>query len=238
MVTLYQFLGGHGVSSYSPFCLKLETFLRMAEVPYEIKYTLNVKKSPTQKMPYIMHSQTLLSDSGLIVAYIKKTFDVDPDQGLSAKQRAEALAWSRLIEEHLYWVLLYSRWLDRRNDAVMKAVYFPDFPKLLKTPILAVLRPRIRRDLAGQGLGRHREADMYAMGCRDLSALSDFLGDKPYFFGDQVTALDATAHAFLANLLYVPFQSPLNVHLQGLDNLVAYSDRMQQRYYGEGRAAE
>ncbi len=230
-VKLFQFLGGHGVSSYSPFCLKLETFFLMAGVPYEIEYTFDVKKSPTRKFPYILHDERFISDSGFIIDYIKMAFGVDPDHFLNTRECAEALAWSRLMEEHAYWVLLYSRWLDHRNDAAIREVYFRDFPRIVKSPLLFGLRRRIRRDLYGQGLGRHSEAELYDLGCRDLSALSSFLGNAPYFFGDQASSLDAVAYAFLANLRYVPFASPLRDHVHKLENLVAYCDRMQDRFY-------
>lgn len=237
-VVLHQFIGGYGVSSYSPFCLKLETFLKMGEVPYEVNYTLNFKKAPKQKLPYITHNQLLISDSGFVIDYLKQTFDVDPDSFLDARQRADALAWSRLIEEHTYWVLLYSRWLDPQNDPILKQDYFRDFPNFLKSPILMLIRPRIRRDMFGQGLGRHSQSELYELGCRDMSALSDFLGDKTYFFGDQPAGFDAVAHAFLANLLYVPFVSPVRDHLQSLNNLVAYCRRMHERFYPDSDLEE
>ena len=232
-VELFQFFGGYGLSSFSPFCLKLETFFKMCGVPYQIKYTLNIKKSPKGKLPYIVHNGIRVSDSGLIVEYVKKTFDVDPDQHLSALDRAAALAFARLIEEHAYWVLVYSRWIDRQNDTVIKNVYLGDVPRILKSSILAFLRRRIRRDLSGQGLGRHSESELYQLGCRDLSALSDFLGDKPYFFGDQVSSLDAVAHAFLANLMFLPFESPIKQHALNHPNLEAFCERIQNRYHAE-----
>ena len=35
MIQLHQFAPAWGMSA-SPFCLKLETYLRMAEIPYEV----------------------------------------------------------------------------------------------------------------------------------------------------------------------------------------------------------
>jgi glutathione S-transferase len=71
------------------------------------------------------------------------------------------------------------------------------------------------------------------IGCRDIQALSDFLGDKEYFFGNQTTILDATAHAILANFIKVPMDSPLRTKATELANLVSFSDRMTAKFYPE-----
>jgi glutathione S-transferase len=89
----------------------------------------------------------------------------------------------------------------------------------------------MRKQLHGHGMGRHREADIYAIGQRDITALADFLGDKPYFLGETPCSLDATAYAFLANLLWVPVESPLKQHARQYPQLEAYCQRMRSRYY-------
>jgi len=47
-------------------------------------------------------------------------------------------------------------------------------------------------------------------------------------------SLDATAYGFLANILYVGYETPLEAHAKTLPNLRAYGDRMRQRYYSMG----
>ena len=53
MLKLYQFPRGKKFPNYSPFCVKLETYLKIAEIPYENIYTLDLKKNPKHQMPYI-----------------------------------------------------------------------------------------------------------------------------------------------------------------------------------------
>jgi glutathione S-transferase len=74
---------------------------------------------------------------------------------------------------------------------------------------------------------------VYELGKADLSALSTYLTEKPYVMGEQPTSVDATAYAFLARILWVPYESPLKTQAQGLANLEAYCRRMRQRYYPE-----
>jgi glutathione S-transferase len=57
-----------------------------------------------------------------------------------------------------------------------------------------------------KGMGRHIESEVSDLGKKDLTSLSDFLGDKPFFTGEQPTILDATAFGFLINVLWCPIK--------------------------------
>jgi glutathione S-transferase len=75
------------------------------------------------------------------------------------------------------------------------------------------------------------------LGRSDLTSLSDFLGDKPFFMGEQPTILDATAFGFLVNVLWCPIKSPLKDHAKQLENLLQFCDRMKRRRC-EARSAD
>ena len=62
-------------------------------------------------------------------------------------------------------------------------------------------------------------------------ALQRLLADKPFMLGDQPSSLDATAYAFLANLLWAPVDSPIRDHARSRPTLEAYCQRMKARYY-------
>ena len=49
--------------------------------------------------------------------------------------------------------------------------------------------------------------------------------------GAQPSSLDATAHAFLANLLWAPFDSRIQRHAMARPTLQAYCQRMKARYF-------
>ena len=76
---------------------------------------------------------------------------------------------------------------------------------------------------------RFTPQEIYRIGKTDISALSNFLADKPFFMGAQPTSLDASAYASLANLLWAPTRSPLTAHAESLPNLAAYCARMKAR---------
>ena len=52
-IKLYQFPPALELPNASPFCMKLETYLRMAGLPFESVYTLNLRRAPKGKLPFI-----------------------------------------------------------------------------------------------------------------------------------------------------------------------------------------
>jgi glutathione S-transferase len=136
-----------------------------------------------------------------------------------------------MLEEHLYWVLGYTQWLEDAAWEAYKPVFFGNLSPTEQQIATAQLREIVRSNLQVQGLGRHSREEIYELGQADLSAVSAYLGDKPYCMGDRPTALDATAYAFLSRTLWVPYESPLKTHAESLTNVAAYCRRMKERYY-------
>lgn len=233
MIKLYQFPPAFGLPNASPFCMKLETYLRMAGLPYEAPRHADLMKSPKGKMPYIEDAGKAIGDSALIIAYLKATYGDPLDAALSPAERAVSLAFHRLLEENLYWAMVYARWIEEPGWQLSKAAFFSKLPVPLKWFVPAMARRGLKKELWGHGMGRHSREEIYAIGCADLTALGDFLGDKAFFMGAQPTSLDACAYAFLANLLWVPLDSPLKQHALKYPNFEAFCRRMKAKYYPE-----
>ncbi|MBA2350336.1 MAG: glutathione S-transferase C-terminal domain-containing protein [Burkholderiales bacterium] len=89
----------------------------------------------------------------------------------------------------------------------------------------------MKRELHGHGMGRHTSDEIYAIGKADIGALADLLGDRPFVMGAEPTSVDAVAYAFLANLIWVPLDTPLKRYALSRPNLEAYCQRMKSRYY-------
>jgi glutathione S-transferase len=234
LITLHQFDPAFGLPNASPFCMKLETWLRMAQLPFDApRMTLaDMRKAPKGKMPYIVDNGRVVSDSTFIIDYLKTTYGDKLDAWLSTEQRAVAVAFQRLLEENLYWAVVYTRWIEPAGWVLTRDVFFANLPTPLKWVVPPLARRGIRQELHGHGMGRHSQREIYAIGQRDITALADFLGDKPFFMGDMPCSLDATAYGFLTNLLWVPVESPLKQHARQYPQLEAYCQRMRSRYYG------
>src|SRR5262249_4250460 len=107
-IKLFQFPRMFAIPNLSPFCCKLETWLRIARIPYEVVDTADPRKGPKGKLPFIEDSGRRIADTSVIVDHLSRTRGVDPDAQLDAQQRAVALLVQRTLEEHYAFVVAYT----------------------------------------------------------------------------------------------------------------------------------
>lgn len=231
MITLYQYPPGLGLANASPFCLKLETWLRMAALDYTVVNTPDPRKTPMGKLPVIEHAGRQVADSSCAVAYLEKACGINLNAQLNPTERAVSHALNRMLEEHSYWALVYYRWLSDKGWSSTRGQFFGDMNAVLQSFVPGMIRKQLRRDAHGHGLSRHSEDEILRRFGEDMRALSDFLGEKPYLGGYQPANVDATAYGFLAQVLLAELETPLAGLTREHDNLVAYTQRMHQRYY-------
>jgi glutathione S-transferase len=187
--------------------------------------------APKGKMPYIVDGTRTVADSSLAIDYLKASYGDPLDSWMNAEQRGVALAWQRLLEEHLYWAVLHTRWIEPEGWRLTRGVFFAGLPAPLSWVIPPMARRSMARELHGHGMGRHSAEEIHALGRQDITALADFLGEKPFLMGELPCSLDAVAYGFLANLLWVPLESALKLQAQKYPQLERYCERMKSRYY-------
>jgi glutathione S-transferase len=231
MIKLHQFPPLYGLPNASPFCLKVETWLRMAGLPFEVVDDFDMGKAPKGKMPYIEDNGKKIADSGLILEYLKSSYGDSLDAHLNVKQKAVTLAFTRVLDEHLYWSQIYVRWLDPVGWARTKADFFTLLPAPLRLFVPTLARRGMKQQFWGQGMGRHSPEEIYSLANADLDALADWLGEQPFFHGETPSSLDAVAYAYLANLLWTPFDSPVKSHAAALPRFEDFCLRMKAKYY-------
>jgi glutathione S-transferase len=232
MIRLHQYPPMFGLPNPSPFCMKLETWLRMTGHPFEIVRVVDPRKGPKGKVPWIEDGGRTVADSAFIIDYIKQAYGDPLDANRGTEERATSLALRRLIEEHLYWAIAHGRFLDDEVWPSTKTQFLANFPAPFRPLVGRLVRKTIAKSLHLQGMGRHSPEDIYRLACEDLTALSEFLGDKPYFFGDKPSEIDATAYGFLAQVLWAPGSRRTREHMTQTRNLPAFCERMKQTFYG------
>jgi glutathione S-transferase len=226
-VRLFQFPKVWG-RNISPFTLKLESWLTLADIPFEVVETMNPRSGPKGKIPFIEDGEERIGDSSLIIKHLMRTRNIDLDRALDPHARAEALALQRLFDDHLYFVGVYSRWLDPEGWPRVRSGLFRRVPPGVREVIGALLQRKIRRNLLAQGILRHSHDEIYAMGAADLEAVSVILDDGPFFFQGQPGTLDCTAYGFLANILMVPVENELKRVAERLPNLRRFCEAMER----------
>lgn len=233
MLTLVQFAPCWGLPSPSPFCLKVETFIRMASIEYCVESRTTPYKTPRSQLPFIKDEGQEIPDSEAILAYLDKHYELSLDEFLSEKDLAIGIAVKRLCEHHLYWALFYSRWYDKQDWSKIKKEFFSSVPLIFRSTVSGLARKSALISLNRQGFGRLPRETVYEKGQQDIDALAIILGDNNYMLGHQPSSYDASAFGVLANILYPPFSTNLKSALRQRPNLIAYCERMKSIYFSE-----
>lgn len=233
MLTLHQYRPVWNLPNASPFCMKLETYLRMASIPYKTIIENDPLKAPKKLLPYINDNHRTIGDSTFIINYLQKKHGDILDAHLTPQQKATAFAIQHLCEDTLYWSMVYTRWIEPTGWIALKKAYFNDLPIVIGPIISRMVRKQTKKRLHAHGMGRHTPEEIHALGKNVLNALATLLGEQAYFLGDKPTTIDATCYAFLANISEPPIMSALKRHMVSLTNLMKYVERMTERFYHE-----
>jgi glutathione S-transferase len=229
-ITLYATRPGFGLPEASPFVMKTEIQLQMAGLAYVRESTIP-PQAPKGKVPYLVDEGEVVCDSTFIRAHLERKYGLDLDEGLDAHQRAQSWAIERMLEDHLYFAMVWFRWIVPENFAKGPAQFANQAPEHEREQLRRELQARKDADLRGHGIGRHSAGEIAALGVRSIDALAILLGDKPYLMGERLSAVDATALGMLAAILTPFFDTPLRDAAVARPNLVAYVGRLMQRYY-------
>jgi len=239
MITLHQYTDCNGLPSMSPFCAKLEAWLKLTGTPYQEAPMYGPQGAPKGQAPYVtLPDGSTLGDSGLIIHHLVSRGTPDPDAGLTAAQRALGRALTALCEERLYYALLRFRWQEEAGFAVLKNLYFNDIPEPERSRIAGGFRAQTVAKLQAHGYGRHTAAEVAALAAADIQALATLLGAGPWLSGDRPTTADCAVWAMLWNLAHPAFDTPMRAALWGRGGLMAYVDRGVRTWFPAAAMAE
>jgi glutathione S-transferase len=233
MLTLLTFKPALGVRSPSPFTMKADGLLAMSGLAYQRKFG-DVRKAPKGKYPVLVDGDRIIPDSSHIQRYLENEKGIVFNRGLDAHQLATALAVQRMLENHLYFISTYFRWIE--NPDLTREALFADVPSLLRRPIFGLVQGTVKKALHLHGIGRHSPEEILAFGTQDIDAVATLLGDRDYFFGSAATAIDACIFGFVEGIINATIDTPLQRHARNHANLVSFCDRFRARYF-DGNAS-
>jgi glutathione S-transferase len=237
-IHLYAFGNGWGVpfDTAAPFPLKLATWLRMAEIPFDFVVANDPSKGPKGKSPWIEYGTVRMGDSSIIIKHLEERFGIDLDPPLDARQRALAVSVQRMLEEHFHQCFEHQLFFGRGGEERLHELA-ATMPIPLRWLVPTVLKRAFGKQLYARGMGRHAEDIIIAQGKSDLDALSELLGEQSYFLGEQPSSIDACVFGFLGVALYVAGDNPLYQYGASIENLMRYCERMRARYFPETLSA-
>jgi glutathione S-transferase len=238
MITLYGFGKCFNVIDASPFVVKVDLFMRMANIPYQVKQGAKyLKVSPKGKLPFIDDDGTVVADSEAIVSYLTTQYQVTLDTELTPEQNAQAYLITKSLDEGLYWCLVYSRWVLGESWPFTKDALFGKLPAPLRWLVPNVIRRTVKKNLHGQGVGRHSSEEILAIADTSLESLSTLLADKNFFFGEKHTSFDAVVYSHLCEFISVSFdngfESIFTKKAKSYQNLVQFCQRIEDKFYQE-----
>lgn len=154
---VYGTFGAWGLPTVSPFVMKLETWLRIAGIPYEIRPG-NPLRAPKGKVPYVELDGQLMGDSELIIAELSRRHPLTHDAWLTPAQAAVGHALRRMLEEGTYFHTVRFRWIEDDGWPHQVAAFSPHMPPLIGGLILGSICRKLRKTALLQGSGRHDRA--------------------------------------------------------------------------------
>ena len=174
-----------------------------------------------------------MGDSELIIRRIAKERDLDLSPGMSLHDLAIARATQSMIEEDLYWSLVYARWIDDRFWSTTRDVFKPMLPPIVRNFLPAIVRKDIKKSLHSQGIGRHTEEEIYDHAEELIDVFAELLGDRPYFLSDEPTVFDAACYGMFENILHGTQNLPQKDAAKKHANIVRYTESLRDRYFPE-----
>lgn len=234
-LTLVTLPPAFGMRNVSPFCLKSELLMTHLEVPFDLTMEPDPRKAPKGKLPFLQVGDELLADSELIADYLDARTDGAVFGHLSAADKGRGWAATRLAEDHLYWIIVASRWLDDDWWPNVVQGFFGELPGLVRPIVTRIARKQVVQTYHLHGLGRHSLEEQRGFAHRDFAALSGCVSEGPFLAGDTPNYFDFAVASILAGIFDNTPATWLTTLAHEYPDLRDYADRVQSHVGVFGR---
>lgn len=210
----------------SPFAVKLETYVRMAEIPYVVDH--EEPFGPKGKTPWITLNGEDVGDSQMIIEKLAAKFGKEFDAHLSQEEKAVAHALRVMVDEYFFWCLGVFRFGQERGRHL---AYNTSLPWICR-PFMPMFINHYLEATKVQGVGRHSYREVDELGRKCLQSLSAWLGEKPFMMGASPTDVDAAVFGLLTRDVFCP---PVSDYTRMLEkdyrNLHALCHRIKEKFW-------
>ncbi|XP_063869247.1 failed axon connections homolog isoform X1 [Scylla paramamosain] len=197
VVLLHQFRRGRFCPNLSPFALKVEAFLRLANIQYKIDE--ETPFGPKGKCPWITINREDIADSEMVLDDLTERFNVQLDSQLEIREAAVVESARVLADEHLFWcVIAWRYWLDGCTTFLKTQT----FGRFLNIAFSFFMKKGTKKRTEEQGLGVHSPEEIYQICKKDCNTLAGILGDRPFFGGENPCRADCAVFGQLAQLMW------------------------------------
>ncbi|WP_262695837.1 glutathione S-transferase family protein [Kordiimonas aquimaris] len=230
-LTLYTFETPQGFFNMSPFCVKADILLKMANLPFNTELPEDYKVFSKGKLPVLKDGDTIIQDSEFIRRHITDKYGETLDGNLTAQDKATGHALIRMLEERTIMGLVQGRWIEDAGWEVLEPLFFGELPANERTEVGKTVREQVSESLKSNGFGQHTHDEQHILLSADIAALATLLNNRDWFFSDQPTYIDAAVFGMLVNFYAAPVPTPMAALMAAHDNLVAYVNRGLEQWY-------
>jgi glutathione S-transferase len=229
MLKLHVIRPAFGLRAASNFSVKAMALLNMSGLAYET-VVMTPNKGPRGKLPVLIDGDQTIPDSSHIQSHLESRYQINFDHGLTARDKADAEAYRKLAEEHLYWAALYVRYFvhpDVTRDGIFDTV-----PKPMRSLVFGIIKRMVKKSLHGHGLGRHSAEEITVLGEKDVKAFETRIGYGPFFFGKTPSSIDAAVFPMLQSIALPKMDGPLRRAVTESASLISYIKTCDEAFFG------
>ena len=227
MITLFTFPETFGLRNVSPFCLKVEMAMSYLDLEFEIAHESDPRKGPKDKLPFIISDGVTYDDSELILKHLDEISNGGLYATLTPAEVAIGTAFSRLADDHLYWLVVASRWLDDDWFPNVKQGFFSNMPLLMGPIVSTLARAQVRKTYNLHGLGRHTKEQQEWFARKDLQAIETIVNEQQYIVGQRLTVYDFSVASLVAGMLDNKPETWVTKLAKDYPGLAEYAERVQ-----------
>ena len=205
MLTLYGLPSCAGLRSPSPWVMKVELAMRYLELDYSLVQPEMIRffrDVPSKKVPNLFIDGEPFIESERILKVLEnyaapRTFPHPDDE-----DQASGIAFVRLVEDHLYFIIGKSKHLDSITTPIMWKEMVPSRWLPISHFANRYGQRTAARRIASTSIGGLTEAEVREEALKDIRTLSAQLSNKNFIVADSLTIYDFTIAAHIASILY------------------------------------
>lgn len=206
VVDLYVFPRTHEALHMSPPCCKVETFLRFAKIPYNLHCTTDFAISPTERLPFAVIDNEVVTDSEAIIERLLQSPKYCPPNAacphpLSAKELRIGRTLHAALEFSMRFNVMRWQLVDHLDWVVDSSIdYAPSVPRwILKAVLSSKNRDVAISTLNGCGHGDLSHDEYHEKLLGDVKMLEGYIEETGAFIltKDHPSRFDAEVFAML-----------------------------------------